>query len=402
MKRIVCLSLLLILSAPFSLILSQKAYKPIRTLLKEKKGKEALTKVKELEIDSAYKDDPKLYDLGKLANMLIYEKENEKLYLTKQCDTISFFQSIYGIYDYILKCESKEKMLLEKEHKKPKYRKSNQSIIHTFYKNIGAGGRYFFKKKNFEETINFLDFYLEITNSEIWGKRDDLISKKAVVHSAYMYQKSAYLSGNYDKVIRYNSLTLNDSSFRKQVIDLLAKTSECTHDTIQMLKYLKQGITEYSDDPSFFNKIYDYYIAVQQNDLAYTLADSLSTIYPDSTLYNAAKVLPLVRMGRYHDAIEAGEQVLEVDTLNADLHYYVGLSYCVMADSIKLPTSINSKSYRTKSKEKKDYYLKALPHLEQYRNKYPDDVDKWGKMLHDVYWGLNMGKQYDDILKILK
>ena len=149
MKRIVCLSLLLILSAPFSLILSQKAYKPIRTLLKEKKGKETLTKVKELEIDSAYKDDPKLYDLGKLANMLIYEKENEKLYLTKQCDTISFFQSIYGIYDYILKCESKEKMLLEKEHKKPKYRKSNQSIIHTFYKNIGAGGRYFFKKKNF-------------------------------------------------------------------------------------------------------------------------------------------------------------------------------------------------------------------------------------------------------------
>ena len=77
MKRIVCLSLLLILSAPFSLILSQKAYKPIRTLLKEKKGKEALAKVKELEIDSAYKDDPKLYDLGKLANMLIYEKENE-------------------------------------------------------------------------------------------------------------------------------------------------------------------------------------------------------------------------------------------------------------------------------------------------------------------------------------
>ena len=121
MKRLICFSLFIFIASCLTSSYSQKAYKPIRSLLKEKKGKDALNYVKKLEADSAYMNDPKLYDLGKDANMIIYAIENEKLYLKKQYDTITFFQSIYGIYDYILRCENKEKMLLEKENIKPKF-----------------------------------------------------------------------------------------------------------------------------------------------------------------------------------------------------------------------------------------------------------------------------------------
>lgn len=401
MKRLICFSLFIFIASCLTSSYSQKAYKPIRSLLKEKKGKDALNYVKKLEADSAYMNDPKLYDLGKDANMIIYAIENEKLYLKKQYDTITFFQSIYGIYDYILRCENKEKMLLEKENIKPKFQKTNRTYLHSFYKNIGAGGKYFSAKKQYAEAMKFMELYLEVPKTEIWGKKDNLVSEKSNTISAYIYQKSAYQNGDYNKVDRYNDITLNDSMLRRNVIDLMVGTAEKTNDTLQMLDYLKIGISEYSNHPFYFTKLYEYFVNQEKYDEAYHLADSLSVVYPDSTLYSYSKVYPLIKVEKFDEAIEEANKVIQNDTMHVDLHYYLGFAYYKLANAIKLPTSINSSQYRTKSKIQKDYYKKALPHLEKYKSNYPENIDKWGYLLHDIYWALNMGKQYDEIIKVL-
>ena len=131
------------------------------------------------------------------------------------------------------------------------------------------------------------------------------------------------------------------------------------------------------------------------------LSDSLSNIHPDSTLYSYSKVLPLVNLKRYEEAINEANKIVKEDTTHIDLHYYLGFAYCQLAEAIKLPTSINSNQYRTKSKLQKDYYRKALPHLEKYKSETPEDKERWGELLHDTYWALNMGKQYDEIIKLL-
>ena len=40
--------------------------------------------------------------------------------------------------------------------------------------------------------------------------------------------------------------------------------------------------------------------------------------------------------------------------------------------------------------------------MEKYREMAPDEVDKWAPALYRIYFNLNMGKQFDEIDKLLK
>jgi hypothetical protein len=46
-------------------------------------------------------------------------------------------------------------------------------------------------------------------------------------------------------------------------------------------------------------------------------------------------------------------------------------------------------------------YQKALPYLETYRKLMPDEKNKWAPVLYRIYLNLNMGKQFDEIDKLL-
>ena len=46
-------------------------------------------------------------------------------------------------------------------------------------------------------------------------------------------------------------------------------------------------------------------------------------------------------------------------------------------------------------------YQNALAPLEKYRQMAPDEKQKWGPALYRVYFNLNMGKQFDEIDRLL-
>jgi len=47
-------------------------------------------------------------------------------------------------------------------------------------------------------------------------------------------------------------------------------------------------------------------------------------------------------------------------------------------------------------------YQKAMPYMEAYRQMEPSQQQKWAPALYRIYFNLNMGKQFDEIDKILK
>ena len=49
-----------------------------------------------------------------------------------------------------------------------------------------------------------------------------------------------------------------------------------------------------------------------------------------------------------------------------------------------------------------DFFKKALPYLEKYRALAPDQKEKWALPLYTIYLNLNMGKQFDDIDKLMR
>ncbi len=86
----------------FSSLSAQKVLKDLKLLLKQKNASELLNQVRKLEKDSVACTYPKLYDYGMQANINLNEALNEKAYLKQPYDTVQFFRTVYGIYDYAL------------------------------------------------------------------------------------------------------------------------------------------------------------------------------------------------------------------------------------------------------------------------------------------------------------
>ena len=57
---------------------------------------------------------------------------------------------------------------------------------------------------------------------------------------------------------------------------------------------------------------------------------------------------------------------------------------------------------RKHKKQIRKMYEKALPYMETYRQLAPDETQKWGEALYRIYFNLNMGKQFDEIDRLLR
>ena len=58
------------------------------------------------------------------------------------------------------------------------------------------------------------------------------------------------------------------------------------------------------------------------------------------------------------------------------------------------------KSARRRYQE--DCHRRALPFMERYRALRPDDKDKWAAALYNIYLNLNMGRQFEEIVSIIR
>ena len=401
-RRFHFILILLLCSFTATTVYAQKQYKSIRTVLKAKNGAEAMRLVETCEKDSILQKNPQTYDYGTQAQILINDAENVKAYLKQPYDTARFFQSTCKIFEYALKCEQAELDLLEREGKKQKFMKENRQRLHQFYRNLGAGGRFFFAKGKYQEAQQLMAYYLDTPLKPIWGDDKSVTTQPAYINTAFAYQRAAFLSGNYANVANYSELTLADTTYQRNVIELLARSAEALGDTVLMAKRLIEGIKGYPHDTYFFTRLTDYFSANEDYNHALLLADSLLQIYPDQLLYMASRTVSLMNLQRYSEGIEAAKKCLAMDSTLIDIKLYVGAAYCKMASEITLPTNINSKSYREKKQQIQALYQTALPYVEQYRKVRPEKSDKWLPLLERIYWNLNMGNQYEEITKLMQ
>ena len=77
----------------------------------------------------------------------------------------------------------------------------------------------------------------------------------------------------------------------------------------------------------------------------------------------------------------------------ADAFYNAGTA-CV-----NIALNMDSKKHK---KQIKKMYQRAMPYMETYRKLAPKEQDKWGPALYRIYFNLNLGKQFDEIDRLLK
>ena len=89
--------------------------------------------------------------------------------------------------------------------------------------------------------------------------------------------------------------------------------------------------------------------------------------------------------------------IAENDTL-ADAYLNAGLALFDQAIELDKNRKTGGKKYN----QVHDFFKKALPYLEKYRALAPDQKEKWALPLYTIYLNLNMGKQFDEIDKLMR
>lgn len=386
----------LFISTFFLLSLSaQKAYKPIRAALKSKNATQALQLIAPLTTDSSYRNDSRLYEYAISAYLLQHENENTKAYLKQKYDTLLFFNSSLGIIKNILLLDSLDQSLQKKKAVAPEY----TSLVSRFLPHINSAGRYCFQKRMYPQAITFFTAYLAMP-SRLTTLAP--ITEKKRSEAAYLCTKSYYLNKEYPKVTRYKDILLPDTTFHCTALEYYTLATEIQNDSTQYLSYLNIGIATCPSTPFFFTRLIDFYISQNKETQALALADSLLATDSTSTIIMEGRCLALIALHKYRETIKQAQTMLRLDSTAIYPNYYIGLSYCNLANQIELPNNITSQKFKQASRQRNTLYRSALPYLEKFKVAQPEQQKKWAPLLYKVYLSIEDDAKFKEMDAILQ
>lgn len=378
----------------------RRELKSIYFLLKDNKTTEALTLVQKLEKDSIMSANPQLTQYGVQAYTRLNAIENERLYLGQEKDTTKLFNTIYGIFDYVLKTDSLERL---QDTTKPRFRKGGAALLNTHYGNLDAASSYFFQRTQNDEASRFASMLIESARNPIWaGNLRPQVTERMITRNALRHVAASYFGGAYAEAFRYADIALRDSTNYALALQYLILSALGTGDSIRAYNLACEGIKYHNEDMFFYRRAVDYHFRHGYDEQALALSDSLLAGDPQNIVLHDGRAVALYNL--HHDSlcIAAARHILTLDPEHQYAHYYIGASYCHLAEQIVVSHNADSKARREAYARRKGFYRDALPELEKFREMRPDEDGLWAPNLYYTYLNLNMGEQFEQISRYIQ
>lgn len=348
--------------------------------------------------DSANRNNEKIWLTLYEALKKQYEQGNEKLYLKQDYDTAKLFLSVKKMFQTLEGLDSVDAQTDKKGRVKLVYRKKHAAMLDVHRRNLYNGGAYFVNKQNFKEAYNFFDMYLNCSIQPLFTGYKYGETDKNMPSAAYWAVYCGYKLQDPKATFHYAYWALKDTVHYQYMLQYLAETYKMEKDTMRYVSVLEEGFKKYPRFPFFFPRLIEYYTKNEQYDAALSLCDKALQVNDSSNLFKFTKSSVLLSLKRYKECIDLCDSVIAKDSTFLGAYLNAGLSYfnqAVEAD----------KALKQTDKQKKEIiqlYKKALPYLEKYRKMVPDEKGLWGLPLYTIYLNLNMGKEFDEIDKLLK
>ena len=374
------LQIAFLLLAPLGLQAQKKEISAAKDLVKAGKDlAKAESSMRKLLTDSANRNNKKIWNILFDAVKKQYEQGNEKLYLKQAYDTAQLFNATRQLFVIAQGLDSVEMIPNKKGKCEFDFRKSHSEYLNRIRPNLYNGGTWFIRKQKYKEAYQFFDQYIEFSSAAYWA-----------VYAGYkMKDTKATLHHSYE--------ALKDTAHYNYMLQYLAETYKLEKDTARYLSTLKEGFERDPKFPFFFPRLVEYYSQENQLDSALAVADKALAIAPDNDIYLFTKGTILLNMGDFKQCIEVSKKALAVNDSLSGAYYNIGLAYFNQA----VEMDKNSQQSRKTHQEIDGLYKSAMPYLQKYRTMAPDMQDQWALPLYTIYLNLNMGKEFDEIDKLL-
>ena len=346
-----------------------------------------------LEKDSASRDNKKVYLLLFEAVYGQYTQANERLYLKQQQDTAAFFNLNYRMFSISETLDSLEMRPDKKGKVDIEYRKKHAELMNGYRSNLYAAGNYHLRKAEYEKAFAYYEAYIDCDRQPLFTGYNYLDKDAKMPEVAYWATYTAYRMNDAVRTLRHRKLALRDSSKAVYTLQYMAEARRWLKDDELYLKTLEEGFHRYPGALYFFPRLFDVYTQQARYEKALLIADSAMAVCDTCELYLFAKSTTLLRMERYEESIKVSDRLIQLNDKQAEAYFNAATGYLNIAlqlDPLK------------DKKQLKLVYQKARPYMEHYRELMPQEKQKWGPALYRIYLNLNMGKQFDEIDRLLK
>ena len=348
--------------------------------------------------DSANRSNKKIWSVLFDAVRKQYEQGNENLYLKQAYDTAKLFNHAKELFLVAQGLDSVEMVPDRKGKTEIEYRKQHAEYLNRIRPNLYNGGAWLINKHLYAEAYDFFDCYIECASSPLFRSYDYMKKDQRLPSAAYWAVYAGYKMQDSKKTLHHAYEALKDTAHYNYMLQYLAETYKQEKDTARYLATLKEGFKRAPKFSFFFPRLVDFYVADSQPDSAMQVVDRALSIDGSNEVYLFAKSSLLLNAGKYKECIAVCEQIIAAHADMAEAYYNAGLSYFDMAVELDKNMQVS----RKRTNEIKVYYQKAMPYLEKYRQLEPEMTEKWALPLYTVYLNLNMGKEFDEIDKLMK
>lgn len=389
----------LILMSPVAASAQKKEIQTAKDQVKAGKNlDQAAASMKKLLADSANRTNRKIWTIYFDAVRKQYEQGNEKLYLKQKYDTAQLFNYTRQLFEVAFQYDSVETAPDKKGRRDFEFRKGHSEYLAHIRSNLYNGGIWFLNKKKYPDAYKFFDCYIECASQPMFKQRNYGEKDKHLPTAAYYAVYSGYKMKDPKATLHHSYEALKDTVHYNYMLQYLAETYMLEKDTARYVASLKEGFKRVPTFPYFFPRLVEYYVVRNQLDSAMTVVNEALTIVPDSDVYLTAKSNLLLEQGKLKECIEVSKKVIEVNQKLGDPYYNAGICYFNLA----VEQDKNSHNSRKVKEQVEENYKKALPYLVKYREMEPKEQGKWAFPLYTIYLNLNMGKEFDEIDKVMK
>ncbi len=348
--------------------------------------------------DSANRKNEKVWNILFESLRKQYASGNEKLYLKQKYDTASLFNIASRMFTVMASYDSIDALPDKNGKVNPQHRRDNGNLLNSLRPNLYNGGLFYIRKQDFASAYHFFDQYIETARQPLFTAFHYTEKDKRLPEAAYWAVYSAYKMKDPQKTLHHTYLALKDTAHYEMMLQYLAATYQLEGDSARMVETLKEGFSHYPLSTYFYPHLINYYSETQQWHEALSLTDEALQKDSLNESFLLAKSSILLNLGDYKASYRISQSLLARNDSLAEANLNAGLALFNQGVDIDKEPATTARRRRDILK----FYHQALPFLEKYRKQCPDRQDKWALPLYTIYLNLNMGKQFDEIDKLLK
>ena len=342
--------------------------------------------------DSANRDDIRIHSVLLDAVKGQYDQANERLYLKQKQDTAAFFNLNRRMFTIAETLDSLDMRPDKKGYVNPSHRQKNAAMLHHYRTNLYNAGIFFVRKGKFEDAYSHLSIYLDCGHQPLFSSYHYTETDPRMPEAAYWATYCGYRLNDADKALHYQTIARKDTIYTQYCLQFIAEAYRWQNNDSAYIATLEEGFEKFPLVTYFFPRLIDAYTAKEQYDKALALTDSALARCDTCEIFLFAKSSVLLRMERWQESIVYSERLIQRNDSLAEPYFNAGTAFVNMAES--------SEAQKDK-KLQRCYYQKARTYMEYYRLLMPEEKRKWAPVLYRIYLNLNLGRQFDEIDKIL-